>query len=113
MSTQTQDQNRHAPAPIATTPTGEQFVYTIYIRTTPEKNSSPRSPNQSSLPPTGEVSPTTPHGNPARPGHSSLPTVASLTPARSSSTTHPPHRPRLAPSALLRAQFRRRLSLRY
>ena len=24
-------------APIATTPTGEQFVYTIYIRTTPEK----------------------------------------------------------------------------
>ena len=25
------------PAPIATTPTGEQFVYTIYIRTTPEK----------------------------------------------------------------------------
>ena len=26
-----------APAPIVTTPTGEQFVYTIYIRTTPEK----------------------------------------------------------------------------
>ena len=26
-----------AAAPIATTPTGEQFVYTIYIRTTPEK----------------------------------------------------------------------------
>jgi uncharacterized protein YndB with AHSA1/START domain len=26
-----------APAPIATTSTGEQFVYTIYIRTTPEK----------------------------------------------------------------------------
>jgi uncharacterized protein YndB with AHSA1/START domain len=26
-----------APAPIATTPTGEQFVYTIYIRTTPER----------------------------------------------------------------------------
>jgi uncharacterized protein YndB with AHSA1/START domain len=26
-----------APAPIATTAAGEQFVYTIYIRTTPEK----------------------------------------------------------------------------
>ena len=33
MSTET----KTAPAPIATTPTGEQFVYTIYIRTTPEK----------------------------------------------------------------------------
>jgi uncharacterized protein YndB with AHSA1/START domain len=32
MSTETK-----APAPIATTTTGEQFVYTIYIRTTPEK----------------------------------------------------------------------------
>ena len=36
MSTQTQTKTA-APAPIATTPTGEQFVYTIYIRTTPEK----------------------------------------------------------------------------
>lgn len=34
MTTQTK---APAAAPIATTPTGEQFVYTIYIRTTPEK----------------------------------------------------------------------------